>query len=171
MNHDADITEVSDPRDLTIDDPPPPVPEIQVLKGNPTDDEIAALATVLAAAGGGTHEPGPQELNPGATRSTSCGTGSPAGSASPCWNAMRHMRAMTRVVLGSASTGRLSVLRQAGVDPSWWSSRVSTRTRSSRRIRARRRPRWCCALAEAKADGVAAAAGPRRGRGLCCHRL
>ncbi len=64
MNHDADITEVSDPRDLTIDDPPPAVPEIQVLKGNPSDDEIAALATVLAAAGGGHAEPGPQELNP-----------------------------------------------------------------------------------------------------------
>jgi len=64
MNHDAEITEVSDPRDMTIDDPPPPVPEIQILKGKPTDDEIAALATVLAAAGGGTHAPGPQELNP-----------------------------------------------------------------------------------------------------------
>ena len=64
MNHDADITEVSDPRDLTIDDPSPPVPEIQIVKGNPTDDEIAALATVLAGAGGGHPAPGPQELNP-----------------------------------------------------------------------------------------------------------
>ena len=63
MNHDADITEVSDPRDLTIDDPPPPVPEIQIVKGNPTDDDVAALAVVLAAAGGGNPEPGPQELN------------------------------------------------------------------------------------------------------------
>jgi Acyl-CoA carboxylase epsilon subunit len=64
MNHDADITEVSDPRDMTIDDPPPLVPEIQIVKGNPTDDEIAALAAVLAAASGGQAEPGPQELNP-----------------------------------------------------------------------------------------------------------
>ena len=64
MNHDAEITEVSDPRDMTIDDPPSPVPEVQILKGNPTDDEIAALATVLAASAGGTHAPGPQELNP-----------------------------------------------------------------------------------------------------------
>jgi hypothetical protein len=63
MNHDADITEVSDPRDLTLDDPPVPAPEIRILKGEPTDDEIAALATVLTAASGGTHEPGPQELN------------------------------------------------------------------------------------------------------------
>ncbi len=64
MEHDTDITEVSDPRDMTIDDPPPAVPEIQVVKGNPTDDEVAALATVLAAASGGQHAPGPQELNP-----------------------------------------------------------------------------------------------------------
>jgi hypothetical protein len=78
MNHDADITEVSDPRDLTIDDPTPPVPEIQIVKGNPTDDEIAALATVLAAARrNSTH---------GATRWTSCATRSSAGSASRCWN-------------------------------------------------------------------------------------
>jgi hypothetical protein len=64
MNHDADITEVSDPRDLTIDVPVgPSVPEIKILKGSPTDDELAALVAVLSAAGGGTHEPGPQELN------------------------------------------------------------------------------------------------------------
>jgi hypothetical protein len=64
MNRDTDIIEVSDPRDLTIDDPPAPVHEIRVVKGEPTDDEIAALTTVLAAASGGVHEPGPQELNP-----------------------------------------------------------------------------------------------------------
>lgn len=62
MKRDTDIIEVSDPRDMTIDDPPAPVPEVRILKGEPTDDEIAALATVLAAAGG-TGEPGPQELN------------------------------------------------------------------------------------------------------------
>jgi hypothetical protein len=65
MNHDADIVEVSDPRDMTIDDPPAPDPHFQVLKGQPTVDEIAALVTVLAGAGGGAAaEPGPQELNP-----------------------------------------------------------------------------------------------------------
>ena len=63
MNHDADIVEVSDPRDMTIDDPPAPDPYFQILKGQPTDAEIAALVTVLAGAGGGTGEPGPQELN------------------------------------------------------------------------------------------------------------
>jgi Acyl-CoA carboxylase epsilon subunit len=63
MNHDADITEVSDPRDMTIDEPEAAVPEVHILKGQPTDEEIAALATVLTAARGGTHAPGPQELN------------------------------------------------------------------------------------------------------------
>ncbi|GJF08869.1 hypothetical protein NGTWS0302_29380 [Mycolicibacterium cyprinidarum] len=63
MNHDADIVEVSDPRDMTIDDPPAPAPHFQVLKGEPTVAEVAALVTVLAGAGGGAGEPGPQELN------------------------------------------------------------------------------------------------------------
>ncbi|MGE2728591.1 acyl-CoA carboxylase subunit epsilon [Mycolicibacterium vaccae] len=64
MNHDADIVEVSDPRDMTIDDPPQPEPHFQVLKGNPTAEEIAALVAVLAGAGGaGAPDPGPQELN------------------------------------------------------------------------------------------------------------
>jgi hypothetical protein len=64
MNHDADIVEVSDPRDLTIDDPAPTsAPEIRIVKGQPTDDDVAALVAVLTAAGGGTPEPGPQELN------------------------------------------------------------------------------------------------------------
>lgn len=65
MNHDADIAEVSDPRDLTIDAAvDPAAPEIKILTGAPTDDEVAALVAVLSAAGGGTPEPGPQELNP-----------------------------------------------------------------------------------------------------------
>ena len=65
MDHNADIVEVSDPRDMTIDDPPATsVPVIKVLKGQPTEQELAALVTVLSAAGGGHAEPGPQELNP-----------------------------------------------------------------------------------------------------------
>ncbi|MGB1225921.1 MAG: acyl-CoA carboxylase subunit epsilon [Mycobacterium sp.] len=65
MNHDADIVEVSDPRDMTIDDPPAPDPHFHVLKGEPTVVEIAALVSVLAGArGGGGGESGPQELNP-----------------------------------------------------------------------------------------------------------
>ena len=61
MRHE-DITEVSDPHQLTIDEPEHGIPEIRVLKGEPTDEELAAGVTVLAAAGGGS-EPGPQELN------------------------------------------------------------------------------------------------------------
>jgi Acyl-CoA carboxylase epsilon subunit len=68
MSQHVDITEVSDPRDLTLGDPLNPsetaVPEIQILKGQPTDEDIAALVAVFAAAGGGSVEPGPQELNP-----------------------------------------------------------------------------------------------------------
>lgn len=64
MNHDFDITEVSDPRDMTIDAPiATSVPALRVLKGNPTDEEVATLVAVLAAVGGGTAEIGPQELN------------------------------------------------------------------------------------------------------------
>ena len=65
MDHDADIIEVSDPRDMTDDVPADTsVPEIRVLKGSPTDEDLAALVTVLSAAGGGHPAPGPQELNP-----------------------------------------------------------------------------------------------------------
>ena len=64
MSQDVDITEVSDPDDLTIDAPVvTSVPEIKILKGNPTDEDLAALVTVLAGNGGGSAGPGPQELN------------------------------------------------------------------------------------------------------------
>jgi hypothetical protein len=50
---------------MTIDVPvDTSVPEIRVLKGKPTDEELAALVAVLGAAGGGHVEPGPQEFNP-----------------------------------------------------------------------------------------------------------
>ncbi|MFM9033002.1 MAG: acyl-CoA carboxylase epsilon subunit [Mycobacterium sp.] len=62
MRHE-DITEVSDPHQLTIDEPEHAMPEIRVLKGNPTDAELAAAVTVLAALGGTPGHPGPQELN------------------------------------------------------------------------------------------------------------
>jgi len=58
-----DITEVSDPRDMTLDNPPPQVPEIRVEKGDPSDEELAALITVLAGAAGGQPPLGPQEIN------------------------------------------------------------------------------------------------------------
>jgi Acyl-CoA carboxylase epsilon subunit len=63
VSQDVDITEVSDPQDLTIDAPvDPTVPEIRILTGNPSDEDLAVLVCVLAG-GGGTAEPGPQELN------------------------------------------------------------------------------------------------------------
>lgn len=64
MSQHVDITEVSDPRDMTIDDPAPAPTEIKIVSGEPTDEEIAALVAVFAATGGGTGDPGPQELNP-----------------------------------------------------------------------------------------------------------
>lgn len=64
MSHDVDITEVSDPRDITLDAPTEhPAPVIKILKGMPTDEELAALVAVIVGGSGGTPEPGPQELN------------------------------------------------------------------------------------------------------------
>ena len=40
-----------------------PASEIRILKGNPTDAEIAALVSVLAGASGGSPDPGPIERN------------------------------------------------------------------------------------------------------------
>ena len=37
--------------------------EIRIVKGNPTDAEIAAVVTVLAGASGGSAESGPTERN------------------------------------------------------------------------------------------------------------
>ncbi len=65
MLHNFDITEVSDPRQMTLDVPPDTaVHEVQVLKGEPSDEELAALLAVLSAAAGPTPEPGAQEFNP-----------------------------------------------------------------------------------------------------------
>ena len=62
MKH-VDITEVSDPHQLTIDEPEHAAPEIRVLKGEPTDAELAAVISVLAGLCGAPAHPGPQELN------------------------------------------------------------------------------------------------------------
>lgn len=65
MSQNVDITEVSDPRDMTIDaSTETPVPHLKVIKGQPTDEDLAALITVLSGVGGGIAEAGPQELNP-----------------------------------------------------------------------------------------------------------
>jgi len=52
-----DQTPVSDANDQT------PVSEIRVLKGNPTDAEIAAVITVLAGLSGAPADTGPAEIN------------------------------------------------------------------------------------------------------------
>jgi hypothetical protein len=60
----VDITEVSDAHLLTVGAPAEhPAPEFRIVKGEPTDEELAAVVTVLAAAAGATPAPGPQELN------------------------------------------------------------------------------------------------------------
>lgn len=63
MEHTSDIVEVSDPRYMTIDDPPGADPHFQVVKGEPTVDELAALVTILAGASRDVRDHGPQELN------------------------------------------------------------------------------------------------------------
>ncbi len=62
MRHE-DITEVSDPHQLTIDQPEHAVPEIRVIKGQPTDAELAAVVSVLAAAADRATAPHAEELN------------------------------------------------------------------------------------------------------------
>ena len=63
MEH-VDITEVSDPHLLSVGAPAErPVEEIRIVKGQPTDEELAAVVTVLTAASGATPAPGPVELN------------------------------------------------------------------------------------------------------------
>ena len=62
MRHE-DITEVSDPHQLTLDEPAHDTPEIRVLKGRPTHAELAAVITVLGGLGGGRGHHGQQELN------------------------------------------------------------------------------------------------------------
>ena len=47
----------------THDAAQPHQPHIRVLKGNPTDDEVAALIAVLGSAGGGGGEVGQREVS------------------------------------------------------------------------------------------------------------
>lgn len=46
-----------------IDAPAHAAPEIRVIKGKPTDAELAAVITVLAGLRGAPVRPGPQQLN------------------------------------------------------------------------------------------------------------
>lgn len=78
MKHE-DITEVSDPHQLTIDVPEHGAPEIRVLKGQPTDEELAAVVSVLATVCGAQPHPGLRNSTCGATQWTSCAIRSAAG--------------------------------------------------------------------------------------------
>ena len=63
MEH-VDITEVSDAHLLTVGTPAEQAaPEFRIVKGQPTDEELAAVVAVLAAASGAAPAPGPQERN------------------------------------------------------------------------------------------------------------
>ena len=91
-------------------------PRIEVLKGKPTDAELAALVSVLASGGqccaagrgdrsGPVGAPGRRPVLPRRQLAAGHAGGADAHAA------------MTRLVLASASPARLTVLRQAGVDP------------------------------------------------------
>ena len=111
------ITEVSDPRELTIDKPPSQaVEDIKIVKGEPTDEEVAALVAVLSAASRRPGRAGPagaQPVGPSGRQAAFLADQLAAGDAG---GADAHAP-MTRVVLASASPGRRTVLRQAGIDP------------------------------------------------------
>src|ERR1700675_70619 len=68
--------------------------------------------------------------------------------------------AMTRLVLGSASSGRLRVLRQAGVDPLVMVSSVDEEAVSAGLSPDAAPHDVVCALAKAKAEDVAAVVDP-----------
>ena len=66
---------------MTIDDPPTQaVDEIKVVKGEPTDEEIAALVAVLRRDAAGAPNRARRNSTCGAIRSTSCATPPSAGS-------------------------------------------------------------------------------------------
>jgi Acyl-CoA carboxylase epsilon subunit len=60
-NDPAAVSGVSEVTDVT--EPQAHEPRIKVLKGEPTDAELAALIAVLSSATGGGGEPGPAEHN------------------------------------------------------------------------------------------------------------
>ncbi|QLL08529.1 acyl-CoA carboxylase subunit epsilon [Mycobacterium vicinigordonae] len=50
---------ISDEAPATVEAPHPHEPHLQILKGHPTDQELAALVAVLGCIGGGTPPPEP----------------------------------------------------------------------------------------------------------------
>ena len=63
------------------------------------------------------------------------------------------------------------MLRQAGIDPLVIVSGVDEDAVIAAQCRDASPGDVVCALARAKADAVVGRLDPRRGRGLCCHRL
>jgi hypothetical protein len=59
----TDENEVNDITDAPVEPNAAAEPHIQVLKGQPTDEELAALIAVLGSAGGGPRESGPREVD------------------------------------------------------------------------------------------------------------
>jgi hypothetical protein len=60
----SDGNETNDPAPVSDENKPQAhQPHIRVLKGEPTDEELAALIAVLGSAVGGGGEPGPPEHN------------------------------------------------------------------------------------------------------------
>ncbi len=78
---------------------------------------------------------------------------------------------MTRVVLASASPGRRTVLRQAGIDPVVVVSGVDEDAVIAAQGPEAQPGDVANALALAKAEQVGEPSGSRAQRGLCCHRL
>jgi hypothetical protein len=63
MTDASEVTDTSEATDASETTDQAPASEIRILKGNPTDAEIAALISVLAGASGGSPDPGPTERN------------------------------------------------------------------------------------------------------------
>ena len=78
---------------------------------------------------------------------------------------------MTRVVLASASPGRRTVLRQAGIDPVVIVSGVDEEAVIATQGPDAAPGDIANALAGAKAEQVIANLEPALAAGLCCHRL
>jgi len=62
----------------------PHEPHIQVVKGRPTDDELAALIVVLGGLGAAAPQPEQRERTAGGFQSTGCATRCRTTSGSPC---------------------------------------------------------------------------------------
>ena len=70
-NNQAAVTSSENASEMTDETPQPHEPHIQVLKGQPTDEELAALIAVLGGVGAANPTPSPSALA-GGFRWTGC---------------------------------------------------------------------------------------------------